>query len=217
MAINFRFAPMRPFLGFVVPLLLLVYPVQTQADIVLDQFNDANLTIGFNGDATHITWQQEVVVGVTGELDSIQFFAQVFQNTGDPNQIEFFVNKGSPWQTDAHDYFALLDLESYDLGRTTKTINVDLSSAGISLNAGDHIVIGFHGVDGDVQMLGNHAPESMMQGYYAAGELYLSGSPAFDGRFDIGFRTYVNAIPEPATGWILGSIGLLIYLRRWRL
>ncbi|MEO1308821.1 MAG: hypothetical protein AAFV38_13105 [Pseudomonadota bacterium] len=155
--------------------LLLATASISSAATVVDQVNDSNSFVGFN---TTLNWQQEVVAGVSGILDTIEL------NFGiGGGSIDVFVNLGSGWQTDADDFSTSVSgLSGYS--------SIDVSSADISLSKGDTFIIGVrNGAGGDLRGSSGDT--------YAPGGLFLNGS-AYIADFDLNFRTTVAAVPLPA-------------------
>lgn len=103
-------------------------------------------------------------------------------------------------------------------------VNFDLSGQNISFNAGDQFVIavrnpgGFQGVFGWAAGTSTDAPgvpfnvANFTGINYAGGDALRgtaplnSGNLVFRSHVDLGFRTYVNSVPEPAT-WAMMIIG----------
>ena len=149
--------------------------------IVLDQESPRDNAV-INGGSPSITWQQGVVAGITGQLRGIEVHTSF-----EIGVARFFVNVGSPWQTDANDFETIL---STSPGESNTWVFVDTSAANIHLEAGDTFVIGIGGQQGNLWFQTND-----FNGY-PDGSLWLNGSE-FDllGRgVDLAFRTYV----EPA-------------------
>jgi len=168
---------------------------------VLDQVNDGLITANINGTATSLTWQQGVTAGATGLLSAIDL------NFASAGTIDFFINVGAPWQTDANDY------QDTSLSVVTGWNSIDISSANIFVNSGDEFVIGLTGLG-----IGNPDPWGSYSGGYVNGMLYLNGSVFVNSDSDLHFRTYVDvsAVPVPAAAWLFGSglIGLIGIARR---
>ena len=176
--------------------LTFVFWVPTARAAIVDQENLPidETSAGFNAADETLFWQQEVISGVSGTLTSVEFFVANIVGDG---QFNFFVNIGSPWQTDSHDFAVSLT------GLAPGTFVVDTSSAGITLAAGDTFVLGWQGA-GDqrgVGLFGSFIDGGVDQ---YVGELW--GDNPFNppqlhsggvGGWDIGFRTFMEP-PGPA-------------------
>ena len=110
------------------------------------------------------------------------------------------------------------------LSATGSIMNFDFSGLNISFNAGDQFVIGlrnpdtFSGVFGWAAGTSTDAPgvpfnvAHFTPINYAGGNAYRGTNPylganqTFLSHVDLGFRTYVNSVPEPAT-WAMMIVG----------
>jgi len=162
----------------------------------LDQ-ESPNMNASFNADASSLTWQQEVTVGLAGPLVQIELYVTT------PGSCDVFINAGAPWQYDANDFETTLVADS--VGWKT----IDTSPAGLSFNPDDHFVIGIHGLDTGMWLGGSYLPP---EGGYDRGRLWLNEAIHDDTDWDIAFRTYV---PEPGTLALL-SLGALAMVSRRR-
>ncbi|WP_157281327.1 MULTISPECIES: hypothetical protein [unclassified Roseateles] len=173
---------------------------------VVDQANDVIGTVSFNGGAPTLTWQQGVVAGQTGQLTAIEVYFNA-ANLG--AGIQFFVNQGAGWQSDANDFDAVLN------GLVAGWNLIDVSSAGISLSAGDQLVFGFKG-----QSPGNFSPSftGTSGDVYSQGQLFLNGAVYAVPDYDVNFRTYVEAgrLPEPGSAALVVIACLATGLARRR-
>ncbi len=157
--------------------------------------------------------QQEVAVGIAGQLSRIELYTQ---NAG---TTPVFINSGSPWQSDASEFSTLLT--SAGEGWVT----IDTSSAGLFFNAGDKFVIGVGGSGSD--WLGMGANVASPNGGYPAGRPWAQdpeGIGRYAREYDLAFRTYVGspdgpaaAVPAPAA-FALSALGagLVGWFRRRR-
>jgi hypothetical protein len=176
--------------------LLVSSTLMAGAATVQDQVNDANSAVSFNGE---LHWQQQVVAGITGTLNSIDL------NFGSGSGVmDFFVNLGSGWQTDTDDF-------NVTVSGLSGWATIDVSSAGINLNAGDLFMIGFRNGTGGLF-------QGSVGETYAAGGLFLEGNPFSVTNYDFNFRTNVEtaaAVPLPAgLPLLLAGMGALAVLRR---
>jgi hypothetical protein len=166
---------------------------------VIDQAQELH-GASFNMDASVLEWQQEITVGLAGLLTQIDVYVST---TGSST---FYLNVGAPWQDDPNDFEMLF------VGDEPGWHSIDVSSAGLNFNAGDHFVIGWDNIDGGL-WLGGHYIDGGDP--YPAGDLYLNGVPHTPGNnWDLAFRTYV--IPAPGAVLLLGLAGLVGPSRRRR-
>ncbi|MFG6468962.1 PEP-CTERM sorting domain-containing protein [Roseateles sp. BYS87W] len=173
----------------------------TVAAPVIDQANDVIGGVAFNGGNPSLTWQQSVTAGISGKLTAIAFNFSASDQLSKGTTV--FVNLGSGWQADTNDFFAKLNTLS--VGWNV----IDVSSAGIMLNAGDQFMIGLTGINADSfdpSFSGTAGDE------YTDGAVYLNGQQFAAADYDINFRTYVDAggqqLPEP-TSVALAGLALL--------
>lgn len=161
------------------------------AAVVTDQ-ESAVGTVGFNVHTDWLKWQQEVLVGVSGQLMGIDLFYEHSK----PQDISLEIFQGTGW----HDSGAIAQVV---VSPVNGTIHVDLSAFDLHFDAGEFLVFGLHGIGpiSDCCALKGNA------GWYGAGRLWsLSG----ESPYDIAFVTYMNdgkgnPVPEPAS---LGLLGL---------
>jgi len=140
-------------------------------------------TATFNMFATSLTWQQDVTVGISGQLVQIDVYVSV------EGSCFFFLNAGPPWQTDTNDFE--MTFTSDGTGWNT----IDVSSAGLNFSVNDHFVIGFQGTSDGLQCGGSYKPPG---GCYLRGAPWLNGAHHTPGDdWDIGFRSYVGSSVTP--------------------
>ena len=165
------------------------------ADLILDQTQEGT-NASFNADASSLEWQQSIAVGVPGLLAQIDIYvAQVGSST-------FYVNAGSPWQNDAHDF--ILNFST----KNTGWHSIDVSSAGLNFNVGDVFVFGWDNTDGGLWVGGQFIDGGDP---YPAGELWLNQSEFVPG-WELAFRTWV--VPAPGGLALLLCAGLVGSRRR---
>ncbi len=183
-------------------LLLCLYSSSASAIPVLDQVNELQQNANYNGTAPSLTWQQGVTSGASGLLSSIDL------NFSGAGTIDFFINLGAPWQTDANDY------QDMSLSVLSGWNNIDISSANIFLSSGDMFSIGLTGLN-----IGAPNPwGTAITDKYTGGAAFINGSLHADGSYDFNFRTYVDVgvVPVPAAVWLFGTalIGLVGFGKR---
>src|SRR4051812_21859735 len=110
--------------------LLLMSADNLLATPVLDQFNGPAVSVF--GSASTDNWQQGVTAGMNGTLSSISL-----DSYGGPTTFKFYINLGSPWQSDAN-AFETEVTRPWGGGWFT----IDVSAAHIQLTQGEHFVIG---------------------------------------------------------------------------
>ncbi|HEX3148672.1 MAG TPA: Ig-like domain-containing protein [Gemmataceae bacterium] len=152
---------------------------------VLDQQSLGNGTLFSIGNSTR-DWQQGVKAGAAGVLASVDLY--VYSGTG---AFDLYVNKGAPWQSDPAD---LVRRVTVTQSMINSWVTVDVSSANITLAAGEDFVIGArNGFGVDLNLLGTSDPNGSN---YAGGRVYDNGSPypvGASGSYDLRFRTRMRA------------------------
>jgi hypothetical protein len=170
---------------------------------VLDQVQELD-PYSFNGDATWAQWQQEITVGIAGQLAGVEIKAH--EEGGAPvGDAFFYINVGSPWQSDPNEYEETIDPPG------PGWLYIDVSSSNIMLDVGDTFCIGITGINANFWFLGS-APSP--GGPYAGGALYFEGSIYQGGQYDMAFRTYMFVTaPCPADVNGDGSVDVLDLLQ----
>ena len=176
----------------------LAFAVSAQANIILDQNNPPH-NVGLNDS---LEWQQQITVGIGGQLAGITLYT----NSGSDTDLVRIGVGGAPF------------LGNYSF-MTTATITsggtfIDTSSANIFLNPNDLFTIDVSGGPGCCNLAGSTIP-------YSGGDLYLDINGQFtdytkDFGYSMAFQTYANTVPEPGTLVFLGTgvLGLVGILRR---
>lgn len=179
---------MKRFIVFIT-ILLLVFASQTFALPVQDQFSPYTNATFNNGN-----FQQQVTAGLSGKLAGVSLY-----NWGGQSQnLSFYLNLGSGWQTDPNNYGASITLTIPDDWNY-----IDVSSANIILNSGDQFMIGLvlssNHIGGSYNTINPEYPYPV----YVNGSLYGAA-------WRIGFKTFadVASVPEPVSMLLLG-LGLI--------
>ena len=122
--------------------------------------------------------QQGVTAGLAGQLVKIELYC-----SAGVGSTTLFINRGSPWETDADDFTTTISATAQGW------FSVDLTSAGLCFERRDPFVIGFLPTGTDAWYL------VVTIGGYAAGEMWQqigSNPPGPKGNADLAFRTYVD-------------------------
>ncbi len=139
---------------------------------VLDQ--ESPISGSLNGDTSLSHWQQEVTVGLAGLVSRVEVYVVT------PGSANFYLNTGFGWQEPEHNFAVRVQA-----ARTGWT-SVDVSSAGIRLNAGATFVIGISGINQGLWFSGGRGSR------YDGGDLYLNREVYLGrGEADMAFRTYM--------------------------
>lgn len=149
----------------------------------LDQSNESVVVDLLNGGSNDYEWQQGITAGVTGQLTRIALFVAYMEDVGETAATQVSITPSGPWQggTPAWTTTAVLE-EGWN------TFN--LTSAKIFVSAGEGFTIGIHGQSVVHQF--NPGVGFSKGDQYAAGELFMNGSPVGSEGNDLLFRTYVK-------------------------
>ena len=143
-------------------------------DAILDQEqaeqNSWASAVGFD-------WQQEVTAGIAGPLIGVDIWVKI-GDFEDCQSVDFFINKGPPWQTDANDFETVLCAGPNRDG----WVYVDTSAASITLEVGQEFVVGLlHRSEQFFFRLSTQNP-------YPGGSLWVNESEQAGN--DMAFRSY---------------------------
>ena len=169
------------------------------ATSVIDQvspFVDTTFEAG-----TSALWQQEVVVGLEGFLTGVDLFwtPSTKPVIGANNVIDFSINVGPAWQSDANDFDSLVTFTAANDWNF-----IDVSSAGLYFIPGETFVIGVQNTFDNTTIGGSVFDQ------YPVGDLFLDAQIFTNSlQFDLAFRTHVMPIPEPNSAVLFG-LGLLV-------
>ncbi|GEM_PF-5855475 len=137
---------------------------------------------GFNLGASSLQWQQQVKVGVAGQLEGFQLMIQ--GNAG--AQFNARVRVGDGWNTGA----ILFDQLITKPNNGNELMFIDVTSANINLNVGETFVIETQGNDTGAGLVGSYVPPPGAPLYDQ--NLYLNGPGCFaDCGWRHGFNTYM--------------------------
>jgi len=142
----------------------------------------------FNAGLAEYNLQQQVRAGVAGRLDAVEIF--IGANSAVGASFEFYVNRGSAWQSDDRDFASVVTITSEMLGQW---VSIDVSSAGIMLSAGDDFTFGAWRGNGQTALLIG-GEETSETDPYPDGKLWRNGNElGGTRRFDLRFRTHMAA------------------------
>ena len=134
---------------------------------------------GYNFDASFLVWQATTEAGISGTLEGIEL-----ELTGDPGaSCNVDILLGGPWNTGTPAFSGTVTKAT----ASTEIIFLDMTSAAISLTAGDIYSIQITGTDTGLGGTGSY--ETPANTYYLP-ELWLMGN-LFGPEWRIGFHTYI--------------------------
>lgn len=186
----------RNLFRFALLLAVVAFVVSAQASNILDQ-NNPPLNVGLNDG---LEWQQQITVGIPGELAGIVLYTW---SGNDTDTVKIGV--GDAYYTGQWAFTGTATI-------TPSGTFIDTTGAGIFLNLGQHFVIDVSGGPGCCNLAGSTIP-------YSGGDLWLNiNGTHYDYTqlygYSLGFQTYMT--PEPGTLVFLGTgvLGLAGVLRR---
>lgn len=193
--------------------LIFVFVPASYGDIILDQQYSFSSSVASstNGDVSQMG--QTFTVGIGGTLDHIDVLmfrlGGIFETTGDPVLSVYNVSGGLPFGSP----LATVSIPEINVPyNNAAMVSFDLSAAAISLNVGDILafsVTASSGV-GPYFLLTDQGQPIEYGGGNAIAKFGANPWQTIAPNQDHGFQTFVNAIPEPATGTLLLLSSLLI-------
>lgn len=144
---------------------------------VIDQTNSPGNSTALNVTSS-LEWQQEVRVGISGELVGIGLWSM---HTG---QVRVSIYRGRAWKSGTP--AATLDV---DVSTTAGFVNFNFESFHLAFNAGDYFTFSFSGPNGYTQFGG------ATHGAYPYGDLYANGNNF--NPWGLTFVTYMNVPDSP--------------------
>ena len=168
---------------------VLLSPAAANADLILDQVNDAaQPTWGCYG-GSNCEWQQEIIAGATGILAGVDL------NFWLDGQFTINLWNSAPWNSGSEDYSETFIVSS-------GWNYLDLTDALFSIIAGQSFTLGTDQTDGTAIFFTDN--------FAYDGNLGARGDACWNPcQYDMNFRTYVDtaSVPEPGILALLG-IGL---------
>lgn len=161
---------------------------------MLDQ---AQEMLGATFNIETLNWQQEIQVGLAGQLVQVDFYVST------PGSALFYLGAEGPWANEPYDF----TLDFYT--ETTGWHCIDVSSANLIFDVGDTFALGMKGTEGGLWIGGGYVDDGV--GPYP-GDLWVNGIVYPIPGWDFAFRTWV--IPAPGALAMLGLAGLIGPRRR---
>ncbi len=196
----------------------LLLPAFAAQASILDQQNPAtSFTISMGvgnspGGSGEPNVAQSFTAGIAGVLDSVDVFVRRDLSLGVGLTTEIYsVAGGLPIGSP----LASVTIPELSVPTTLSFLNVDLHSFGIPVDVGTQLAIVLHNSITNHNTIFATAGNS---GSYAGGTLSIDTGGGFSsiGDYDLPFKTYVSAVPIPATIWLFcsGLVGLIRFCRR---
>ena len=170
-----------------------VFATTGQAQM-LDQAQDM---LGATFSVETLNWQQEIQVGLAGQLAQIDIYVTT------PGSAMFYVGANGPWASEPYDF--VLDFDTAETGWHS----IDVSSADLVFDVGDTFALGMMGTDGGLWIGGGYIGDGI--GPYP-GDLWVNGVVYPIPGWDFAFHTWV--VPAPGALAIFGLTGLIGPRRR---
>lgn len=171
----------------------------------------------FGTGGTNLNSAQTFTVGITGMLSQVD----VLVEKNGPDELRLDVRPtvdGLPIEDD-NAALASVTVPFATIPSPRAFLSFDVSSFGVRVSQGELLAIV---LTGNARWYGV-TPELGPDDPYLGGAAYFRGLPGaffppFDGRADLGFRTFVDAIPEPPTIMLfgIGVVGLVLAVRACR-
>jgi hypothetical protein len=182
---------MRSF-GAALATLLVLTSVSSAQTGVLDQsspYPGTGWTVGYNGSASSLIWQQQVRTGIAGQLEGVT----VHLNGSVGSHIDVRIRAGDGWNTSAVVFQGVAT-------KATASYNelsfVDTTSANLNFAVNSTFVIELQGQDDGGGFIGNYTPPPGAAQYPEP--LYLNGPQCYvDCHYRIAFETYVLVNTPP--------------------
>lgn len=149
----------------------------------------------FNGDASSLTWQQQVKAGIDGQLEG---FSMVFTGTNGSSKIDVAIGLGDAWSSN------IVFTQTVTLQNSQAWQFVNTTSANIQLFAGDTFVIQTRGNNTGMGIRGSHVDPPGDPLY--SEPLWLNGQNFSDGGWRLGFRSYMLTGPSECLALAVGTL-----------